>query len=61
MGMDVGFEEGGLAQRGKKVSGGHFFSPGENPAPLSEAHSSGENHSKRGGAPSLTLLYRIKP
>ena len=31
MGMDVGFEEGGLAKRGKKVSGGHFFSPGENP------------------------------
>ena len=27
----MGFEEGGRAKRGKKVSGGHFFSPGENP------------------------------
>ena len=26
----MGFEEGGRAQRGKKVSSGHFFSPGEN-------------------------------
>jgi hypothetical protein len=29
--IEWGFEEGGLAQQGKKVSGGHFFSPGENP------------------------------
>ena len=27
----MGFEKGGRAKRGKKVSGGHFFSPGENP------------------------------
>ena len=26
-----GFEEVGRAQRGNKVSGGHFISPGENP------------------------------
>ena len=32
MGLGVmGFEEAGPAKRGKKVSGGHFFRPGENP------------------------------
>ena len=28
---DIGLEKGGLAQQGKKVSGGHFFSPRKSP------------------------------
>ena len=28
----AGVEEGGRAKRGEKVSGGHFFSPGETPS-----------------------------
>jgi len=29
---EMGLEEGGRGKRGKKVSGGHFFSPGESPS-----------------------------
>ena len=28
---DIGLEKGGLAKQGKKVSGGHFFSPWKSP------------------------------
>ena len=28
---DMGLEQGGLAEQGKKVSGGHFFSPRKSP------------------------------
>ena len=31
LGPVMGFEEADPAQQGKKVSGGHFFRPGENP------------------------------
>ena len=32
---DIGLEKGGLAKQGKKVSGGHFFSPGKSPVKAS--------------------------